>query len=349
MKIRRAVDGYLATLQLGRSASPETTRLYAHYLGRYLEFRRIHRIHHDKIPPDEVLAFLDWYNIESVKRRLRPLSPHAYDKIFDTMRAFCNWASDLGKISKNPFRFLKPPKVPRTMRTVAPKLDVEKLLEQIQRGAHVPRGPHRGTPADPRAARRALELEGFRGRAVALRDAAFYAVLFYAGLRGAEAAPIDVVKDVDLEQGYLTVRNGKGGLQRVVPIRPELRRYLVRWLAMREKLLVRFGIVSSALFPSLPGHGRPWSGAARPLRSAWMIKQLRVKYLPRLRLRAGVPRAFQGRFTPHAFRHSIATHLLNAGVPLAIVQRFLGHLDPGTTMIYYHQLPGDVKRAVARA
>lgn len=148
---------------------------------------------------------------------------------------------------------------------------------------------------------------------VGLRDRALLETLYGAGLRISELVGLDV-DDVDLEAGSVRVV-GKGSKERVVPIG----RYAVRAL---EAYLVR---------------GRP-SLAARASRGALLLNQRGgrltrqgctniVKAMAR---RAGIRK----RVTPHMLRHSFATHLLEGGADVRVVQELLGHASLSTTQVY---------------
>ena len=148
---------------------------------------------------------------------------------------------------------------------------------------------------------------------IGLRDRAILELLYGAGLRVGELTGLDV-DDVDLEGGFVRVL-GKGGKERDVPVGRFARDAVGSYLSR-----TRPGFASersrAALFLSSRGHrltrqsvGRLLSGYAR---------------------RAGVDR----RVTPHDLRHSFATHLLDGGADVRVVQELLGHASVATTQIY---------------
>ncbi len=156
-----------------------------------------------------------------------------------------------------------------------------------------------------------------------LRDHAMLHVMYAAGLRVSELVGL-LMSDLDLRSGYLTVL-GKGRKRRVVPIgRPAcaaLLRYLSevreRWARPNERLVF--------LTPRRRG----------------MTRQGFWKAIKRHAVVAGIAK----RMTPHMLRHSFATHLLQGGADLRVVQTLLGHADIGTTQIYTH-VTGDHLRAM---
>ncbi len=160
-----------------------------------------------------------------------------------------------------------------------------------------------------------LEAAGAPGTALALRDRALLEVLYGTGARISEAVGLDV-DDVDLESGAALL-SGKGGKQRVVPVGSyalaALEAYLVR---ARPQLVAAGGRGTPALFCNARG-GR------LSRQSAWTA-------LARTAERAGVT----GYVSPHTLRHSFATHLLDGGADVRVVQELLGHASVTTTQVY---------------
>jgi integrase/recombinase XerD len=160
-----------------------------------------------------------------------------------------------------------------------------------------------------------------------LRDRAMLEVLYAAGLRVSELVGLRL-PDVNMEVGYVRCR-GKGAKERVVPIGREAQRWLGRYLASARPRLAR-GHSSPALFLNHLG---------RPLTRQGVWKLLRTHAGS-----AGIGR----RVTPHTFRHSFATHLLERGADLRAVQMMLGHADISTTQIYTHVSRGRLKEVYDR-
>ncbi len=147
------------------------------------------------------------------------------------------------------------------------------------------------------------------------RDAAMLEVLYGAGLRVSELIGLRV-RDLLADEGLVAVQ-GKGEKRRVVPIGGRAVRAVQRYLRERRHELDR-GQSEGVLF--LNQHGRPLSRMG-----AWKIVCQHVR-------NAGVRK----RVTPHTFRHSFATHLIERGADLVAVQEMLGHADISTTQIYTH-------------
>ncbi|MDL4862330.1 site-specific tyrosine recombinase XerD [Halomonas elongata] len=148
-----------------------------------------------------------------------------------------------------------------------------------------------------------------------LRDRAMLEVLYGAGLRVSELVGL-TTDALNLRQGVVRVR-GKGDKERLVPLGEEAVDWLTRYLRRARGALMR-DVTRPALFP-----GR---GDACLTRQAFWY---RIKAHAR---RAGIERSL----SPHTLRHAFATHLLNHGANLRVVQLLLGHSDLSTTQIYTH-------------
>ena len=162
-----------------------------------------------------------------------------------------------------------------------------------------------------------LEAAGAPGTTLALRDRALLEVLYGTGARISEAVGLDV-DDLDLVEGTVLLR-GKGGKERLVPVgsfaREAVDAYLVR--GRPELAGVSTGATTAgALFLNARG-GR------LSRQSAWAV-------LVRAADRAGVTRDV----SPHTLRHSFATHLLDGGADVRVVQELLGHASVTTTQVY---------------
>jgi len=160
-----------------------------------------------------------------------------------------------------------------------------------------------------------------RSRAAAFRDLGMLELLYGSGLRISELTGM-AVRDVDTDEGFAVVR-GKGGKTRIVPVGGGATRALRRYLESWREWLERPKISQGALF--LNQRGSPLSRTG-----AWQIVKDAVK-----RAR-GEGCEIRIEVTPHTFRHSFATHLLDGGADLVAVQEMLGHADISTTQIYTH-------------
>lgn len=155
------------------------------------------------------------------------------------------------------------------------------------------------------------------------RDAAMLELLYAAGLRVSELIHVKV-QDVNLEVGFVRTM-GKGSKERVVPIGSHAREKIMDFLAHARPRLLKQQ-VSPFLFVARAG---------KP-----MTRQGFWKLLKRYVVKAGIDKEI----TPHTFRHSFASHLLEGGADLRSVQMMLGHVDISTTQIYTHVARDHLKR-----
>jgi integrase/recombinase XerD len=161
---------------------------------------------------------------------------------------------------------------------------------------------------------RLLAAAGVGDTPASLRDRALLEVLYGAGARISEAVGLDV-DDVDAGEGVVRLF-GKGGKERVVPLGSYAAEALSAYLVRGRPVLASKGRGTPAIFLNQRG-GR------LSRQSAWAA------------LRAAAERAgLSGHLSPHTLRHSFATHLLDGGADVRVVQELLGHASVTTTQIY---------------
>ncbi|MGL4861048.1 MAG: site-specific tyrosine recombinase XerD [Enterobacteriaceae bacterium] len=152
--------------------------------------------------------------------------------------------------------------------------------------------------------------------ALELRDKAMLEVLYATGLRVSELVGL-IMADVSLRQGVVRVI-GKGNKERLVPLGEEAIAWLENYLTYGRPWLLE-GQSHNVLFPSRRGRQ--------------MTRQTFWHRIKHYAVRAGID---SERLSPHVLRHAFATHLLNHGADLRVVQMLLGHSDLSTTQIYTH-------------
>lgn len=148
------------------------------------------------------------------------------------------------------------------------------------------------------------------------RDLAILELFYSSGLRLSELCNARL-ETLDEEEAILRV-TGKGNKTRIVPVGARALQALERYLTSERPELVKAGKTSSHIFLSVRG------GALSPDRVRQIVKE-RAK-------QAGLPH----KIYPHLLRHSFATHLLEGGADLRVIQELLGHADISTTQIYTH-------------
>jgi integrase/recombinase XerD len=182
------------------------------------------------------------------------------------------------------------------------------LLKSAKRPARFPKAP---IESQVEALLNAPDAETTAG----LRDRAMLEMMYAAGLRVSELILLRSV-DVSLSDGIVRVI-GKGDKERLVPIGEEALSWLSRYLRESRGLLLS-GQTSNALFVTE--------------RALPMTRQGFWKMIKRYALKAGIEMSL----SPHTLRHAFATHLLNHGADLRVVQMLLGHADISTTQVYTH-------------
>ncbi|RZT77797.1 integrase/recombinase XerD [Micromonospora violae] len=292
--LRRAVRGYLDHLTVERGLSANTLASYRRDLDRYLATLV------DAGVAD--LASVGAGLVESYLARLRagddghpPLAVSSAARAASAVRGLHRFALREGLASADPSRDVRPPTPPRRLPRALPVDDVVRLLETA--------GPITATGDDA---------------PLALRDRALLEFLYGTGARISEATGA-AVDDLDTDEGTVLLR-GKGGRVRLVPIGgyavDAVRAYLVR---------ARPGLAAT-------GRGTPAvflnaRGGALSRQGAWGI-------LRRAAAGAGLPVDGPAAVSPHTLRHSYATHLLDGGADVRVVQELLGHASVTTTQVY---------------
>jgi integrase/recombinase XerD len=150
---------------------------------------------------------------------------------------------------------------------------------------------------------------------IGLRDRALLELLYATGARVSEVVQLDVD---DLASGEVVRVRGKGSKERIIPVGSYARAALEAYLTRARPELSRRGRATPRLF--LGARGAPLSR-----QSAWLVIQHAAE---RAELTAHI--------SPHTLRHSFATHLLQGGADVRVVQELLGHASVATTQIYTH-------------
>lgn len=268
-----------------------------------------------------------WLDHLRFERRLSPLTVKNYHRDIEALYTFlCNaevndWAGvDGAHVRSFAARLHRRGQAARSIqrRLAAVRNLFEFLLREgvvrANPGADItaPKAPRRlPETLDADAMGRLLDVRG--DHPIATRDRAIMELFYSSGLRLAELSGLNIT-DVDLAEGTVRV-TGKGAKTRIVPVGAKAREALRDWLKVRPQLEK---IPSSTMFVSRIG---------RPLSNRNI--QARVVYWAN---RLGLPQGV----SPHTFRHSFATHMLESSGDLRAVQEMLGHADIGTTQIYTH-------------
>ncbi|HYD44353.1 MAG TPA: tyrosine recombinase [Phenylobacterium sp.] len=182
--------------------------------------------------------------------------------------------------------------------------------------------PRQGRPLPKVLSREEVErliaAAGAKDGGEGLRLACMIELIYAGGLRVSELTSLPLAA-VSRDPAYLIVK-GKGGKERLAPLNDAARAAIRAWLEVRPKFLAKGDAANPWLFPS---HGA--SRRLTPRRFAQLLDAAAVA--------AGVDPA---KVSPHVLRHAFATHLLDGGADLRVVQTLLGHADISTTQIYTH-------------
>ena len=153
------------------------------------------------------------------------------------------------------------------------------------------------------------------GEVLGLRDRTMLEVIYASGLRVSELVGLQL-EQLNLQQGLVRII-GKGGKERLVPLGEEAINWLGRFMEEARPVLVK-GYMTNAVFPSR-------RGSAMSRQAFWQM-------IKRYAKQAGISKEI----SPHTLRHAFATHLINHGADLRVVQLLLGHSSLSTTQIYTH-------------
>jgi integrase/recombinase XerD len=298
----RALRTYLDHLAVERGLADNTLKSYRRDLRRYLGYLAARGVV-DQGGIDEATVTGFQVALREGDPDHPALSASSTARTVVAVRGFHRFLVREGLAEKDPAAGVRPPPPAKRLPKALPVADVEAILEAA------------GAP----------------GTALALRDRALLEVLYGTGARISEAVGLDLD---DLAQvtgpasadggpqsaaggGVGTVRlRGKGGKERLVPVGSYARAALDAYLVRGRPALVSAGNGSPAVFVNSRG-GR------LSRQSAWAV-------LDRAAGRAGVT----ARVSPHTLRHSFATHLLDGGADVRVVQELLGHASVTTTQIY---------------
>jgi site-specific recombinase XerD len=300
-RARLAPDSPLGRFLLSlraKDASEHTLRSYETAVGAYLEWLAERGADWRSPARQDLRAYLGQL-VGSAART-------TVSQRLAAIRSFHRFAARAGLAAGDPWGAIATPRLPRRLPRVLEVDQIERLLEIIDADeAAVGRGRRR----DPAVA-----------LAIAARDRAIVEVAYAAGLRISELAAAEL-SSVDLRRGEIRVL-GKGRKERIGLLgRPAIAALEVYLDSARPELLSRGragGPEPDAVF--LNHAGRPIG-----------VRGLRYR-IDRLCRRAGLPEGV----SPHTLRHSFATHLLDGGADLRVVQELLGHESLATTQVYTH-------------
>ena len=295
--VRELVGEYLQYLQVERGLAANTVSSYGRDLWRYesvLATRGKDRL--AAVAPADVAEFLAGLREGDDEHPALAVSSAARAVI--AVRGLHAFAVAQGHAEADPARDVTPPAPPKRLPKAIALDEVERLLDAAGPG---PAGQAVAGGVEPRL----------------LRDRALLEFLYATGARISEATGLDV-DDLHLDEDPVVRLAGKGGKHRVVPVGSYAVRALEAYLVRARPALAagsRRASVSPAVFLNARGGRLTRQGA-------WGV------------LHAAAGRARLPEVSPHTLRHSFATHLLDGGADIRVVQELLGHASVATTQIY---------------
>jgi site-specific recombinase XerD len=282
-----------------RDASAHTRRAYRTAVDQYLEWLAAQGEDWHAPPRAALRGYL-------AALAARPLSRRSISSRLAALRSFYRHARREGHVEADPWTGVMTPRLPRRLPKVLSVGQVETLIDEAA-------GRAAGT-----ATRRQTQ-----SRALVRRDLALIETVYAAGLRISELAGARL-SDLDLARGELRVL-GKGRKERIGLLGGPARVALEAYLRDGRPALLEIGGPDAAdegvLF--LNARGAPLGVRGLRYRLSWLMR------------RAGLPSGV----SVHTLRHSFASHLLEGGADLRVVQELLGHASLGTTQIYTHVSP----------
>ena len=315
-----AIQAYVTYLRVERGLSPQTLRAYAGDLRQFAERAPdIGRWASSADPAQQWLAALG--------RPPRPVRPSTHRRKAAAIRAFYRFAFSEELTQADVAGSLD---LPRQSRRLPDTLDVGQVGALLE-------APDQADPSG-------------------IRDRALLELLYAAGLRVSEAVNLDL-DHVSLDGGFVRVV-GKGDRERVVPIgdvaAAALKRYLEttrpHWDGPVEsvagKRRTTAGTIKSAAAPRTPSGART---SGEPLFISSRGKRLGRMAAWRAIQSASARAGLSQHVSPHTLRHSFATHLLEGGADLRVVQELLGHASVTTTQLYTHLTGERIRQVYARA
>jgi site-specific recombinase XerD len=292
-----------------RDASPHTIRAYTTAVGVYLDWLGERGVDWTRPTRSDLRAYLARLGSTAARSTVA--------QRLAAIRSFHRWAAREGLAAGDPWGAIATPRLPRRLPRVLEVDQVERLLSAVDDEL---------TDAEAASPDRIPV-----AIALALRDRALVETAYAAGLRISELAAADL-GSMDLRRGEIRVI-GKGRKERMGLLgRPALAA-LAAYLDYGRPILLERAAAGD-------GEAAPTEVFLNHLGAPLGVRGLRYR-LDRLCRRAGLPLGV----SPHTLRHSFATHLLDGGADLRVVQELLGHENLATTQIYTHVSPGRLAAA----
>jgi integrase/recombinase XerC len=297
--LREAITAFLGFLRYNRNVSPHTLRAYATDLEQLID----HLAARDGVRPSGLaIARFDTEGVRTFMEALyeRGNSRASASRRLAAFRTFARYLIREGLVDTDPTALIGAPRKERTLPAHLGGDEMTRLLE----------APDADTPA---------------GR----RDRAILELFYASGLRLSELVDLDL-GDVNMSGRMVRVR-GKGGKERIVPFNSATAEAL-RAMTGDHVPMAGIDVVTSRARRTASPHTRRRYPLFRNLRGGRLttrsVDRIVRKYVRDAAIAQGI--------SPHALRHTFATHLLQAGADLRTIQELLGHARLSTTQVYTH-------------
>jgi integrase/recombinase XerD len=299
--VTEAIGGYLDHLAVERGLAASTLESYRRDLLRYsTALASQGKTAMAQLTSADIAAFLA--GLREGDAEHTPLAASSAGRAVVAVRGLHAFAAAQGLTQADPARQVRPPAPPRRLPKAITVAEVERLLAAAG-------------PAPDDAAAGPDQLTGLRNRAL-------LEFLYGTGARISEATGLDI-DELDTDGEAMVRLSGKGGKQRLVPVgryaSQALAAYLVRARPTLAAAAARSAALSRAAAPAVFLNAR---GGRLTRQGAWMVLHAAAG-------RAGLPQV-----SPHTLRHSFATHMLDGGADIRVVQELLGHASVTTTQVY---------------
>ncbi len=290
------LDLFTDTLWLEDGLAKNTLSAYRSDLALFASWLTTQQRHLDDVDEEVIRAYLAALHQRPPGEQPKPASQR---RLHAALRRFYRFLLAQGRIRHDPMLNIEQPRLPQRFPKTLTEQDVEALLA----------APDVDTP-------------------LGLRDRAMLELLYASGLRVSELVSVKLF-ELSLDEGVVRIR-GKGDKTRLVPLGEVAAGWLARYLKEARPALLGPRacdevFVSSRGGKAEVGHGKPGGHGGMSRQMFWAL----IKHYA---LQAGIHKPI----SPHVLRHAFATHLINHGADLRVVQLLLGHADISTTQIYTH-------------
>ncbi len=295
---------YLDWQQNERGCSMHTITAYRKDLEQFGQFLEEQQISLEQVEYRDLRFYMAYL------QREQDLKKATLSRKTAALKSFCKYLNREGWLARDPADLLSAPKKEKHLPTVINEIDMMAFLDDFLSG---------NEPSQ-------------------LRDKAIFELLYSSGLRVSELVGLDV-KTISRQKGMLRIF-GKGSKERIVPVGEAAQNALDMYLEHGRPFLLR--AASNSKKPAEPDKVEPYDDKPYEVKpfeeTALFLNQQGgrltvrgVQYLLEQYVKKG---ALKYKVSPHVFRHSFATHLLDNGADLRVIQELLGHESLSTTQVY---------------